>query len=178
MKTSHKNIPRRTQDLEVRDGQEPLWTSRLGSFNSFLKMQVLGRWDIFSCKHLSSFAHCKRVYASKQGDFLKTPTGFFEALNANGKHEISKRDRLGQKGFQLSKKFGWLNPVNSWREQHRKPLEELRFDRGKFSFRPWFIRSACHISIHFTIEFRFCLFCVVLAIHSLVVNSDGRIFRE
>ena len=47
--------------------------------------------------------HCKRLYASKQGVFWKTPTGFFKALNANGK-EISKRDRLGQKGFQLSKK--------------------------------------------------------------------------
>ena len=49
---------------------------------------------------------CKRVYASKQGDFSKTPTGFFKALNANGRSEISKRDRQDKRIPVVAKVLG------------------------------------------------------------------------
>ena len=101
--SSQKNT---MQDLEVRDGQELLWTSRLGSFNSFLEMQVLGRWDIFSCKNLSSFATANVFMLQNKVIFLKTPTGLFKALNANRRYDISKRHRQDKRIPVVAKVLG------------------------------------------------------------------------
>ena len=122
MKTRHKNT---MQDLEVRDGQELLWTSRPGSFNSFLEMQMLGRWDMFSCKHLSSFATAKVFMLQNKVIFWK-PQPVFSRHWMQIEDMTYQKGIVRTKGFQLSQKFWGLNPVNSWREQHentqRRPV--------------------------------------------------------
>ena len=109
--------------------------------------------------------HCKRVYASKQGDFSKTPTVF-------SRHWMQMEDLKYQKGivrtkrFQLSKKFGGLNPVNSWREEHETPLEGERFDQRKVQLQNLGSYEFMWYSIHLLLNSKFVC-CFVLSYQSI-----------
>ena len=126
-----KNIPCRTQDLEVRDGQELLWTSRLGSFKSFLEMQVLGRWDIFFMQTPLKLCPLQTCLCFK--------TRWFVPTVLLSKHWMQMEDMKYQKGIARTnsscrKELGhWIGELMMWTAW--KPSADPWFDPEKFSFR-------------------------------------------
>ena len=133
-----------------------LMNFQAGKFQFFFGDASAWKMRHFFMQALLKLCHCKRVYASKQGDSFAT-----KPLNTNGRSACQK----GIVGTNSScpKKFGPLHPVNSWGEQHGKPPEEERFNQEKFSFRPWFMRSACQNSYIYTdwIPILFILHCSI-----------------
>ena len=133
-KISHEST---MQDLEVRDGQELLWTSRLGSFNSLL---------VFSCKHFSSSASAN-VFVLQNNVILPQPFFFFNTCQnikktLSGQMDSSRRKRLGH----------WIreqheNLLKRWGLIKKSSASELRFLRVRQWKYQWWISNFAAVKL-------------------------------
>ena len=91
-----------------------LMNFQAGKFQFFFGDASAWKMRHFFMQKPLKLCHCKRVYASKQGDSFPT-----KPLNTNGRSAISKRDRRDK--FQLSKQVWGIesSELMTWRA--RKP---------------------------------------------------------
>ena len=146
------------------------WARTLMNFQAGKFQFVFGdasAWKMshFSYEHFSSFATANVFMLQSKVIFRKPHRSLRYWMQMEDMIWHIKKGIVRTNRFQSSKKFGALNPMNSWCEQHGKPLEEVRFDQRKVQLQNLGSYECMSYSIHFTIEFWFCLlFCVVLSI--------------